>query len=182
MSSVIEKVKGLGLPTHSYIAAAHEINLRYGDCTKGDYDFQIATLTNHHVETRHVKHAQLVFGYIVQESIRAHVAKTAMTVDELVELAANKATTFLINNPWNDVETETTTVTTADGTTTDIVTVKKKRGKGPSKRDLSIQLYTKVKDQNMTRAQLIELFVKELDLTPAGASTYVANCRSGLWK
>jgi hypothetical protein len=182
MSSVIEKIKELGLPINSFVSAVHELHLHFGDRTKGDYDFQIAALTNHHVETKHTKHAQLVFGYIVQESIRAYITKTPQTVDELVELASSKALTFLVNNPWNDAETEITTVTTPDGETTSVVTVKNKRGKGPTKRDLSIQLYTKVKDQKLSRQDLINLFVKELGLTPAGASTYVANCRSGAWK
>lgn len=41
---------------------------------------------------------------------------------------------------------------------------------GPSKKDRAIELY----DASKSRQENIELFVKELNMTPAGASTYVA--------
>ncbi|MEM4258085.1 MAG: hypothetical protein QXL17_02900 [Candidatus Thermoplasmatota archaeon] len=55
-------------------------------------------------------------------------------------------------------------------------TVSVRSGRKGEKKDRAIQLYSENKDK-LSRNEMIELFMKELDMSKAGATTYVYNCK-----
>lgn len=186
MSTVFQKVKELGIPLNSMVAASNHMAAQWDVNTtqKSEYDFQIGSLTGRNIVTTDRKRAELTFKYLVQEAIRYNlVNKTDIDTDSLIEIAVPKVQEFLTKNPWVAVaasQETTRIVVQEDGTEVEVAVTSKKR-KGVTKRQLSIELYSKHKDKNLPRQELIDIFVKELGLTPAGASTYVHNCKSGAW-
>ena len=115
---------------------------------------------------------------------------------------ANKVVTFMLPNggeisvPTNDgtftkakkpakwnVKAEPTKRTATIGRTSvqKAVTRAKRVTGGPSKKDQAIDLYKQFYSQSdgihMARKDAIQMFVEQLDMTPAGASTYVAMVR-----
>ena len=56
--------------------------------------------------------------------------------------------------------------------------VKRREG---SKKEQARALFAECMEQSMSRKQIIEQFVQQLGMTPAGASTYHANFKSSKW-
>ena len=173
---LIKSVQDMGIPIASSVKAVQYITAdHYVAREQSTYDSWIADLVGRPIETKSFKHAQLMFGYLVTTAIE----HPAIATEAAIKIASDKVEAFLTMHPWLANVGIATEVEDENG---NVTVISRKPRTGTSKRDQSIALYNTVKDKNMTRKDLIELFVNKLELTPGGASTYVHNCRSGLWK
>ena len=156
--NIIEKIESYGIPTHSYVVAITHIK-DSNELTAEEYRIRIHHLTGNgsDLDERTAKYTYL---YCIQEAIRSPDTYNAA---ELYKVSVDKATTFMDNNPWVFAETEE-------------ITIKKKR-KGGTKRDKTCALWAKHKDDGLTRKEWIAKLVEEVELTPAGASTYYAKLK-----
>lgn len=57
-----------------------------------------------------------------------------------------------------------------------------KEAKAPSKKDLTIAMYTTMTAAGLPRKDIIAKMKSELGLSVPGANTYYQNCKSGAWK
>lgn len=132
------------------------------------------------VPCKNVFEMQKFVAYVVQESVRNHIQQ--QPTDPATVIAAAKAATekYFIKNPWSQPKQ----VVVPEGFESEgFVPTRKQRapkGSGMSKKERSVALYKQ--HAGKPRKELVDIFVKELGLTPPGASTYVHNCKSGLWK
>lgn len=131
------------------------------------------------VPTKNTFEQQKFVAYVVQEAVRNHILKEP--TDPATVIAAAKAMTekYFIKNPWSQPKV----IVRPEGVGEDFIPDRKHRaprGSGMSKKDRSVALYKQ--HAGKPRKELIDIFVKELGLTPPGASTYVHNCKSGQWK
>jgi len=174
---LIKSVQDMGIPITSSVKAVQYITAdNYVAREQSTYDGWIEQLIGRKLETKSFKHAQLLFGYLVTTAIE----HPAIATEAAIKIASNNVELFLNKHPW--LANAGTSVEIEDDNGNVTVISRKPRSSGASKRDQSIALYNTVKEKNMSRKELIDLFVTKLDLTPGGASTYVHNCRSGLWK
>lgn len=120
--------------------------------------------------------ARLTVALLVENAIK--LGEQYDPTDAL-KRAAEWIVNHKLNNPWSFVKPETTIVTetqTQHGVNVEVkLDGKLKKG---SKQILAKALF----DTNPTlnNAELIKLFVKELDMSEAGARTYVYNCRKAV--
>jgi hypothetical protein len=122
---------------------------------------------------------QKFVGYVVQEAVRNHIQNEPTDPVTVIKAAKQKTEQYFIKNPW----TQPKAVAVAAHVDTSFIPDRKHRaprGSGMSKKERSVALYKQHADKS--RQELIRIFVEELGLTPPGASTYVHNCKSGLWK
>lgn len=178
---VMEQLKERLIPTTTHFDAARYVAAQYAGCSKAQYESLITSVCGVEVHTNHTKEAELLFGYLVVESVKQHHEGFVVKGNEIIEVAKQKTNQFLINNPWIAVQGETTTTTTTEDGVVVQHTSSKKKG-GASKKELCIALFNEDGNNTKTRKELIAVFVEKLGLTPAGASTYVHNCQKGLWK
>lgn len=123
---------------------------------------------------------QKFVGYVVQEAVRNHILQEPTDPATIIKAAREKTDKFFVKQPWTAPKPVVVPVG-IDPTT--FVPDRKHRapkGSGLSKKERSVALYKE--HAGKSRKELIDIFVKELGLTPPGASTYVHNCKSGLWK
>ena len=157
--SILDRIESYKIPIHSYVAAITHIK-EVGDLTGEEHRIRIAHFASggHDLDDRTAKYTYL---YCVQEAVRS--PDTYATSKQLYDVAVDKARTFIDNNPWVFAEKEDETP--------------KKRRSGPSKKEKTCVLWSAHKDDGWTRKQWIAKLVDEVDLTPAGASTYYAKLK-----
>ena len=185
MTTIIDSIKEWGIPITSHFEAQRNMQKNLVDYSQRQYENLIQEMTDVEFKASSLKEAELVANYLVIDSVKDHNNNISHLPSEALELAKKKANDFLAKNGWIVATSETTpSVPVADpvtGEVTNPAPAGKKRS-GPSKKDQCVELYNKGDNKTKTRKELIEIFVKELGLTPAGASTYVHNCQKGLWK
>lgn len=180
---VIDNITKLKINTSSFVAASRDVAERFRMTTQGEYEDLILDLVMQPLHPKSVKEAELLFGYLVQETVRKFNAGVLIEKDEAIEIARTKTALYFANNPWLDeVQIEAKAAAAeADGTFVASTTAKRvKRGSGGSKKDRCLALYNA--NPALDRKGFIELFVKELGLSIPGATTYVYNCMKGIWK
>lgn len=182
---VIDQVRALKIPVTSFVLAARYVAEKYvGSTSKPEYEMLISQLINEPYVATSIKEAELMFGYLIQESVRMHVEGYLVKGPEAMDVARAKTKTFVLKNPWLMAETlplEVMPSAIASSFTPSLTTSTKKRV-GASKKDMCLALFNQDDNAAKTRKELIEIFVAKLELTPAGASTYVHNCQKGIWK
>lgn len=111
-----------------------------------------------------------VARYFIQNIVKAELADKVLNLDNIYTSSVQEATQYIDQNPWVFAQLEAEVKLNADGTPAP------KKG---DKKVIAKDVYEKNKDKGLARKQWIELLVKEVGLTPAGASTYYANLKSG---
>jgi hypothetical protein len=187
---IIERIQGLGIPTKSFTDAAYHVRDNQtvkAAGIKSNFDKLIKGLTEIEVPTANVKEAELVFGYLVQESVRSFNMKQYMEIEDCIKLAQEKTAKFLFLNPWvNPVaiaEKHEAAVIAAVAAGVEVKKVRIPRASGMSKKDRCLSLYRDNKEAFGTdKHKMINLFMEELGLSKPGATTYEYNCRKEIWK
>jgi len=170
----IEILKSQHIPTHSFMAAVKYLGEE--EEHPDVYRERITELSGHttKAEDKTVRHHYL---YLVQETVRRSLNTDKIDMDEMFELATERAEKYVAANPWVFAERETEQKFDAGGQP------KKKKG---AKKEMAIALYKKMVEENdgkyPSRKIAIDRFVEEIGMTPAGASTYVANCKKNFVK
>lgn len=177
---VIENIRKLKIDTSSFVAASRDVTEVYKMHSKQEYEDLILDLVMQPLSPTSLKEAELLFGYLVQETVRLFNAGVSIEKDEAIALARAKTADFMLRNPWLDqvVIEAKEAANLAAGIHTKAISIK--RGSGGSKKDKCIALYRS--NATMDRKQYIELFVAQLGLSVPGATTYVYNCMKGIWK
>lgn len=185
---IIERIKAMGIPTDSFVSAQYFVRdnlIERAAGLKCNFDAYIKELTEQDVETKDVKVAELVFGYLIQESVRFYNMKEYMEIDQAIALAQKKAGEFLAKNPWVNpdviAEKHAEAVIAAEELGTTAKKPRIARSSGMSKKDRCIALYKQNIANMPDKHQIIELFMKELQLSKPGATTYEYNLRKGIW-
>ena len=107
--------------------------------------------------------------YTIQETVRAFTGVAPPDMELLWEDIKTRTEDFLENNPWVLIDyAEASRPLDDDGNP------KAKKG---DKKVRSQELYIENKDNGLSRKEWIALFVSEIDMSPAGASTYYANMK-----
>ena len=179
MSDIIAAIKKLDIATSSHFDAQRSIQKKFGNCTKLNYEGLIEQLTGLNFVGRNDKESELVFNYLVIDTVKAYNESQIGTYEAHLESAKKKAADFLTKNGWILAAPETPPVAAVEGEEAPKTT---KRAGGKSKKEQAIELFNKDGNKDKSRKELIEIFKKELGLSEGGASTYVHNCKKGLWK
>lgn len=110
--------------------------------------------------------------YFIQNIIKQYTdkAETKFDIDLLYVSSVHQAKNYIEGNPWVFAKLEAVEKFNNDGSPAS------KKG---DKKLLAKEVYEANKGKLTTRKEWIELLVKEVGLTPAGASTYYANLKKG---
>lgn len=186
MTCIIPNLKEYGIPTKSVGEAVRYATTTYAHLYnnkhKVGFEDMIEKLLGKPVVTKHAKEAEMLFGYIVQVAVSMHTAGFVTTAEQVHMEAEQKVVAYFVKNPWVMTTPTISDIVIKDGVEVATTSAGPKKRVGPSKKDQCIALFAKDGNKDKTRKELIEIFVKELDLTPAGASTYVHNCQKAIWK
>lgn len=187
MTCIIPNLKEYGIPTKSVGEAVRYATTTYAalynNKNKVGFEDMVEKLTGQSYVAKHAKEAELMFGYVVQVAVSMHGAGFIATGPQVMMEAEQKVAVYFTKNPWVITTSETAPVEIT-GVITPGVTppASTKKRSGPSKKDQCVALFNKGDNNTKTRKELIAIFVSELGLTPAGASTYVHNCQKAIWK
>lgn len=178
MKAPLEVIAEYGIPTNSFVAAIVALSDKVDTgrliLEKSWCEKEVAEIIGMEqppvFETE--KHAGLYFQYAVQETIRAYNEATDVpdmdVVWEKVQLRINK---LVEEMPWTVKEYTTEPKLDDEG---------KPKPKKGAKKELAKKVYAEqIEGKVSTRKEAIEILVKEVGLTPAGASTYYANLKKG---
>ena len=129
--------------------------------------------------------AKYVYKYLVQNLVKAHNSGTPFNSEAIIVESVTSAQkmvsrlrggdlSYMLHLADNellehDVPAEKVEVVVKEHTP------RTPRNSGPSKKERAIDLYKA--NRNLSRDELVTLFMKELDMTKAGATTYVYLCK-----
>lgn len=172
----LDILRGYDIPLGSASEAIQMIN-RKQRLTRDEYLRRITELAPEAVEIlgEHVdledSQMRFMYLYLVQQIIEDSENTDVLDMEETAVHAFERATGFMRNNSWIFAEKAEKVKLDAAGN------VKPKKG---AKKDLAKQVYNAlIKGKDLTRKAAIDVLVKEVGLTPAGASTYYANLKKG---
>lgn len=113
--SAISVIQKLGIPTHSYIAAAQAAGAMRSKCDHEKYDELISKIVGSPVaSSKSFPLAQTTFGYLVQEVVRADLQKQPIDPTALFTLAQQRADDLVRRQPWHWPEDAAGKVTRLD--------------------------------------------------------------------
>lgn len=154
------------IPTDSYVRAVQYCNdelTRFSPVEQATIVSELVGAQNvvSHKDERLNKYT---FLYLVQEAIRAGSANKPYDIQTVYQVAQDRASKFVAENPWIFAGADRP----ANGITRVSNPNSPKKG---WKQEKAAEIYQAHKGK--TRKELIAIFVKELDMSTAGASTYV---------
>ena len=165
---VLNILRSYHIPVNSYIAAIQYLNDK-GTLSTSEYVRRVEEITGHENISLDKKYARHIYLYLVQEVIRESYHTDIFDMERIMNVATGSAIHFVDNNPEIFAEKKELIKHDHEGNP------KAKKG---VKKELSKQVYLEqIKGKGISRKQAIEIFVKEVKMTPAGASTYYANCK-----
>lgn len=172
MHEILKTIKEQDVPIASVVKAAQHLGMSgIGQLANVEYARRIKELTGKDVSYDSDELYRMVYGYLVVESIKESEHTDILDADELLERAETKAGVLITTHSWMFVKSETEPKLDTEGNP------KPKKG---AKKELAKKVYDeKIKDKVTARKEAIAILVEEVGLTPAGASTYYANLKSG---
>lgn len=184
MNNAVKVLTDLEIPVNSLGLAAPAINKlseRLGDIEK--LSSALKDMTGQLFELpQDYDLARFTFAYMVQNIVKVHKGtwgEEDVTFDQLFASAQQQATTFIAANQYLFVECDEEQ-TVVDETTGQVTTTKRTKRKGGKRDGSKLEKAQSVFDQHFpdkSRKEIIQLLVTEVDLTPAGASTYYQNMK-----
>lgn len=118
--------------------------------------------------------ARMIVARLVQDAIKLG---EQYDPDDALRRAAQWIANYRVTDPWAFAKPDNSTVITETVTRHDVAVEVKEDGKlkKGGKQMLAQALYAK--NPGLDNKALIQLFMKELDMSEAGARTYVYNCK-----
>lgn len=173
--SALEILQNVGFPgINSFTRAVQNLRLQYGELRNiAQYEQLVKEVTDIDRKFNDIFTARYTFLFLMQDIIRSTLAGTGVPESEMLALLSQaeiKAKDFLFANPWSRM-TDEVGVPAPEGST--VRGTKTKARTGETKAERAKVLYGENREK--TRKELIELFMKELGMSKAGASTYVYN-------
>lgn len=175
MHKIIETIHtNHGVPIGSAVQAAQYLGGagRGSALGKADYIRMLKDVTGKELSYENEDMYRMVYGYFVTEAINELNHTDVLDASKLLETAEVKAERLITNDPWMFAKPEAEPKLDDDG---------KPKPKKGAKKDLAKKVYVEQIEGKVTkRKDAIEILVKEVGLTPAGASTYYANLKKGV--
>lgn len=177
LTAAVAHLETEGVPTDSVIRAAQHVNdLLLSTPQAAD---KVNALTGEKVEGEHVMRVPLVYGYLVQGILKAHVASESAKLIDILAQAKVQADDLIEKSSWMFIADEDAR---QDIENADPEVVKAGKAKKGARKVLALRVYAaKIVDKDLTRKEAIAILCEEVGLTPAGASTYYANFKNGTW-
>lgn len=164
--NVIENIASLDISTTSYIEAIRSLK-EQRTYDRMDYGQMVNAIVGGENQFDDHEHARYTLLYVVQEAVRQYNQGENVSAEQLLDYAVNKASDYIKSHSWIFAEPETKPKTDSEGR------VKPKKG---AKKEMAQDLYKKHKD-NKSRKEIIQLFMDEIGMTKAGATTYFHNMK-----
>ncbi len=190
MSQIIANLNEAGFETHSYYAAARQANEKYATISRDRAIKVMNSLFGFHVETENDIAASIALRYMIAESVRKHVEGFVVTQDDVHSFGVEKTKEFFIKNPWKnpDFHSEIKDIPTADeviDVPVEEIKIARKNVAGKTikpKKGLKQEAAKKIYEANRGAENhvIIELFMKQLDMSKAGATTYLYNIKKAM--
>jgi hypothetical protein len=161
----IAQIREFGIPVRSYGAAIWYLNDR-PDLEKDEYENLIHTLTGVRRQYKDHRDARYSFLYLVQETIRKWESTDKFDMEEMLIYAEKCAQKLFTEQAYHWAEPDEEVKTDSKGNP--------KRKKG-AKQVEALRIY----NENVAdgKSKIIELFMSELDMSKAGATTYFYNMK-----
>jgi hypothetical protein len=167
METPIAILAGQGVPTGSFVQAALHINA--SNENESDYRAKLVQILGTDLpEFESQIHAKMAYAYFTQNFLKRQ-ADGILDVEELYNESVRESEEKMKAAPWLFYTPETGS---AQPQIDENGNVKQKKG---WKRDKAEELYQKSEDKS--RAHMIKVFMEQIDMSQAGASTYYANCK-----
>ena len=170
MQTPLQVIEGLGAPITSHIAAIQYLNEEHRWLTKTQYEdaiIDIVGIEDGHPTLSNEKESRILFLYVVQETIRAFSHPEVPDMDVVFNNAIQHYEKFVAENPWSIKIYESAPKLDADGN------VKPKKG---AKKEMAESLFKE--NKNKSKQEIMDIFMEQVGMTPAGASTYYYNCKN----
>jgi len=161
----IKQIAEYGIPVNSYLAAIQYLNRR-SDLEQSQYENMIETLTGFGNDFPDHRIAKYTFLYLIQETIRESNNTDKFDMGKLLTLSFNRAEKFIKENPWHWAQPDEVVKVDDAG--------KPKRKKG-AKQEMALELYKEYIEEG--KPKVIDMFMSELDMSKAGATTYFYNTK-----
>jgi len=173
MNPLIETIKSQNVPVGSVCTAAQHLGLSgIGLLNDSDYIDRIEAISGSKVAFDDSNMYRITYSYLVTEIIKLSDNSDVLDVKNILLMAKAKALTLITDNPWMFAVVEGEQKLDSAGN------IKPKKG---AKKDMAKKVYNDlIKDKVTARKDAIAILVKEVGLTPAGASTYYANLKKGV--
>ncbi len=177
LNEAVDHLETDGVPTHSYVVAAQYVNDLMLNTPQAQDRLQ--ELTGENVEGEHVMRVPLVYGYLVQGILKAHIAKQSAELVDLLVAAKANADALIEKQAWMFIADEEARQDIENADPEVVIAGKAKKG---ARKILGLKIFNaEIKGQDLTRKEAIALLQEKVGLTGAGASTYYANFKSGKW-
>lgn len=173
MNTMIESIRELKIPVHSHIRAVQAFNdrVRDGVMSNESVALLLQRMVGENAQPLSGEYARIQVAYLIQEAVRNHIEGHEVAPMELYNRATAQAQIYIETHPWVFAEKEQQELVAMDGE----ITIKPKtRSKKGAKQDQAAQLYRENRDK-LTQNEMIQLFMDKLNMTIAGARTYVYN-------
>lgn len=180
--NIIEQLTAWGIPTDYDVKAVQAIRnhdaqsglLWTEELTKQQKEQRVATILGiEPISFDNDKHARLVYGYAVGETVKA-----GHQVDP--EMIFAKVKNIIGEMPW--VVTMYESFSHADDGPVKLDAIGEPKRKKGAKKAIAVEVYNREKGTERTRGEWIELLMNEVGLSKAGASTYYAGLKKGTMK
>ena len=181
ITEALSNFEAAGIPTHSFVAAAQHVNdLMLNTPQAQD---RLKELTGEQVDGDHVMRVPLVYGYLVQNIIKAKLAKQSAELLDLLVRSKEQADTLIEKQSWMFIADEAARQDIENADPEVVIAGKAKKG---ARKALASKIYhAEIKDQfeagELTRKEAIAIFMEKCGCPASGASTYFHNFKSGKW-
>lgn len=177
-AKAIEHLEGIGVPVNSPIRTAQYMNDHLPNVDQASAMIQTLTNASCSDEGKDRLYVPYVAAYVVFLAVKAHVKNETMKMLDILSNAKQNADAFLDELAWTFVGEEAK----AEIENADPEIVKAGKAKKGARKVLALKVYNEhIADKDLTRKEAIAVLVEHVGLTPAGASTYYANFKSGKW-
>jgi len=161
----IKQIAEYGIPTNSAIRAIQYLGEKE-DYNSEQYFSMIMKITGHGINIADPRRTKYSFLYLIQGIIKESFNTDTIDVLSVLLTAQDNAEKFITENPWHWAEPDEIEKTDESG--------KPKRKKG-AKQEEALRIYKE--NIEAGKAKIIELFMSELDMSKAGATTYFYNTK-----
>lgn len=173
----VAELEARGVPTDSVIRGAQHVNDLMLSPTQAHN--LLLQMTGEDVDGAHHMYTPLTYGYLVQNVLRAHLAQQSADLLDLLTRSKQQAEELIEKQAWMFIASEDDR---ADIENADPEVVKAGKAKKGARKVLGLRVYKdKIEGKDLKRKEAVAILVDEVGLTPAGASTYYANFKSGKW-
>jgi hypothetical protein len=189
MSTVIQNLIDAGYDVHSYFKCAREVNDKYTErhITPKIAEKEIHKLFGVTFPTENNEEANVALRYMITEAVKLHADGFVVDPEELTKVVKRKVAEFFINFPWYDPNVESTIkdIPTADeilNVPTEEILLTRKQVNGQTvkpKKGLKQEAAKLIYEANRGKSnqEIIALFIGQLDMSKAGATTYLYNMK-----